>query len=85
MNLYLSFLVDYIHLSKEQMEERLERAQEIFLEMCDKQDKRIEEETPTTLFISLLREMLLSSAAMRSIMLPQPLIILRITIPGQRM
>lgn len=57
-SMYLSFLVDYIHLSKEQMEERLERAQEIFLEMCDKQDKRIEEETPTTLFISLLREML---------------------------
>lgn len=55
---YLSFLVDYRHISKEQMEERLAAAQDIFLDMCDKQDKRIEEEASTVLFISLLKEML---------------------------
>lgn len=57
-SVYLSFLVDYRHISKDEMNTRLERAQEIFLDMCDKQDKRIEEEAPATLFVSLLREML---------------------------
>lgn len=57
-SMYLSFLVEYRHINENEMNKRLERAQEVFLDMCDKQDKRIEEETPTVLFISLLKEML---------------------------
>ena len=36
----------------------LELAKNVFLEMCDKQSKKVESEKPTLLFIELLKEML---------------------------
>lgn len=57
-SMYLLFLKDNQQVNDTEMNEQLSVAQSVFLDMCDKQSKKVESEKPTTLFIDLLKEML---------------------------
>lgn len=56
--MYLLFLKDKGIISESEMDERMKRAETVFLNMCEKQSKKVESEKPTTLFTDLLKEML---------------------------
>lgn len=56
--MYLLFLKDYGQLSESDGNTMIATAKSVFLEMCDKQSKKVEDEKPTVLFIELLKEML---------------------------
>ena len=56
--IFLSMLVAYEYITEDEMKQHLIEAEKIFLTMCDQQDKRIYEDTPTVMFISLLKEMI---------------------------
>lgn len=56
--MYLLFLKDSGQLDSGEVNERLSRAKTVFLDMCDKQSKKVDSEKPTVLFIDLLKEML---------------------------
>lgn len=57
-SMYLLFLKDYAQITEENVNQKLSSAKTIFLEMCDKQSKKVDDEKPTVLFVDLLREML---------------------------
>lgn len=56
--MYLLFLKDHGQLSESDGNSMIATAKSVFLEMCDKQSKKVEDEKPTVLFIELLKEML---------------------------
>lgn len=57
-SMFLLFAKSYRRMNEDEVNERLEKAQSVFLDMCDKQSKKVENEKPTNLFIDLLKEML---------------------------
>lgn len=56
--MYLLFLVDNNIITEGEMSKRIEQAKRIFVEMCEKQGKKVDNEKPTILFVDLLKEML---------------------------
>lgn len=56
--IYLLFLKDHGQLSESDGNSMIATAKSVFLEMCDKQSKKVEDEKPTVLFTELLKEML---------------------------
>lgn len=56
--MYLWFLKDHGQLSESDGNSMIATAKSVFLEMCDKQSKKVEDEKPTVLFTELLKEML---------------------------
>lgn len=56
--MYLWFLKDHGQLSESDGNSMIATAKSVFLEMCDKQSKKVEDEKPTVLFTELFKEML---------------------------
>lgn len=56
--MYLLFLKDHGQLSESDGNSMIATAKSVFLEMCDRQSKKVEDEKPTVLFTELLKEML---------------------------
>lgn len=56
--MFLLFLKDHGKVSDAVIEPMITAAKTVFLEMCDKQSKKVEDEKPTLLFTELLKEML---------------------------
>lgn len=56
--MYLLFLKDSGQIDGNGVDARLSRAKTVFLDMCDKQSKKVDSEKPTVLFTDLLKEML---------------------------
>ena len=56
--MYLLFLKDYEQIKEAEVNQKLSSAKSIFLEMCDKQSRKVDDDKPTVLFVDLLREML---------------------------
>lgn len=56
--MFLLFLKDHSQIDGNGVQDELDRAKAIFLEMCEKQSKKVDSEKPTVLFVDLLREML---------------------------
>lgn len=57
-HMFLCFAKDMDQITEDEAASMLEQAKTVFLEMCDKQSKKVESEKPTLLFIELLKEML---------------------------
>ena len=57
-SMYLLFLKDYEQITEADINQKLSSAKSIFLKMCDKQSRKVDDEKPTVLFIDLIREML---------------------------
>jgi hypothetical protein len=55
---FLSFCKDRGQIDDDTARQMIEQAQKIFLDMCDKQSRKVESEKPTNLFCELLNEML---------------------------
>jgi len=54
----LLFMREYGIFSSEDIESMIQRAESIFLEMCNRQSEKVENEKPTILFADLIKEML---------------------------
>lgn len=57
-HMFLCFVKDMDQITEDEAASMLEQAKTVFLEMCDKQSKKVDSEKPTLLFIELLKEML---------------------------
>ncbi len=57
-SMYLLFLKDYNQITETDVNSMISVSRNIFLEMCDKQNKKVENDKPTVLFIELLLEMI---------------------------
>lgn len=55
---FLLFLQEYQQIDDEKRKALINRAKEILIEMCEKQNKKVEADKPTKLFLSLLSELL---------------------------
>jgi len=55
---FLCFAEEYGQIDADEKKALLSRAKMIFLDMCEKQNKKVESEKPTNLYIDLLKEML---------------------------
>lgn len=55
---YLLFLKDNQQIAEDDVSQLLSKAKSVFMDMCDKQSKKVDSEKPTVLFIDLLKEML---------------------------
>lgn len=56
--MYLLFLKDNQQITEDAFPVMMTRAKTVFMDMCEKQSKKVDSEKPTVLFIDLLREML---------------------------
>lgn len=54
----LLFMREYGIISSDDIESMIQRAESIFLEMCNRQSEKVENEKPTILFADLIKEML---------------------------
>lgn len=56
--MFLLFIKEEGYIESDKVASMMTQARTVFLDMCDRQSKRVESENPTNLFIELLREML---------------------------